>query len=266
MNIFNFAKNNCVLCAVLAVGAVLFTSCESSISIKANKDSSTQIQVNADVGPIVYNTIKAVTAGMSEMAASGNQASGTAKNDAGKDVPIFSAAEIKSGLSTGDMTDVSVSTPTVSSLSINGKLSAPADQVSTLNDTNSVKVANFVTCTKNSLTLILAPAMIKQIGESLPQSTKSYLDLLMAPVFTGEQMSASEYIDVVAAVYGDELSKELASSAVKITLAVPDGTTIKKTSLSDAQNVKTSAGQVTFSIPLAEFLTLSATKTFSISW
>src|SRR5574344_1075380 len=74
MNIINFAKNNCVLCAVLAVGAVLFTSCESSISIKANKDSSTQIQVNADVGPIVYNTIKAVTAGMSEMAASGNQA------------------------------------------------------------------------------------------------------------------------------------------------------------------------------------------------
>src|SRR5574344_2280659 len=254
--------------AILILAGLTLTSCESSIAIKANKDASTEIQVQADVGTIVYNTIKAVSSGMGEISSSatGQASDGEAAAAApAKEEPVFSAKEIGDSLAAGDMTNVSVSTPTISSISVYGKLPAPANQTVTLKN-NNAKVANFVACTKNSLTLILSPSTMYGIAASLPEDAKSYLDLLMAPVFSGETMSPSDYIDLVATVYGQELSDELQSSAVKITLSSPEGTSIKKTALSDATNVKTAADQVTFLIPLAEFLTLSDTKTFSITW
>lgn len=251
-----------IICAASAIlFAVCMSSCAATVTIQAKKDCSSDISVEADIGNAVYDTIKSVTAGISES----GTGSGDAQSPLTQNKPIFSATEIKKALSQGDIANVSVTTPSKTSLSVNGTLAAPADQNATL-DGKGVKIANIVTCKTTSLTVILSPETIREIIASLPESTKSYLDLLMAPVFTGETMSASEYEDLVAAVYGDDLKKELASSSVKITLVTPTGVTLKKSSIGDGKNVKTSADRAVFTIPLTEFLTLQSAQTFSITW
>src|SRR5574344_413297 len=242
-----------------------FTSCASSVTIQAKKDCSADITMAADIGTSVYNTIKSVTAGISQVSDANSLTDEAPASPSQKNVSLFSADEIKQALSAGDITNISVSTPSVSSLTVKGTLPAPANQKAVL-DNKGLKLANFVTCTNNSLTVILSPATIRDLAASLPEESKSYLDLLMAPVFTGEQMSASEYEDLVAAVYGDDMKQELASGSVKITLVTPAGVMLKKSSIGDGKNVKTSSDRAVFTVPLTEFLTLQSAQTFSISW
>src|SRR5574344_2591740 len=152
---------------VAAAAAALlfaFTSCDSSVTIQAKKDSSCDISMEADIGRTVYDTIKAVTAGVSQMGDSAKEGNSA---DRGDSTPLFSAAEIKAALSSGDITDVAVSTSSNTAVSVKGTLPAPADQKAVL-DGRGVKLANFVTCTKNSLTVILAPETMRSIAASLP--------------------------------------------------------------------------------------------------
>jgi len=195
-----------------------------------------------------------------------NQIANTGASTANsQEIPVFSTKDTEQALSAGGITNVSVTTPSATSLSAKGTLPAPADQKTVL-DGKGIKLANFVTCTKNSLTVILSPETIQQTTAALTEESRSYLDLLMAPVFTGEEMSASEYEDLIAAVYGTEMEKELASSLVKITLVTPAGCTLKKSAIADGKNVKTSGDRAVFTIPLTEFLTLQTSQTFSITW
>ena len=156
-------------------------------------------------------------------------------------------------------------TPTVSSLDIKGRVAAPENQQTTLKASDA-KVANFVTCTQSSLTVILAPETIQAIISSLPENLIAYTDLLMAPVFTGEPMSIPDYRDLIATVYGEEIASVMDKATVQITLEPPEGRSIKKASLSDTERSRTSQTKAVFSIPLIEFFTLSSPKTFSITY
>lgn len=43
------------------------------------------------------------------------------------------------------------------------------------------------------------------------------MDLLLAPVFNDEEMTVEEYLEVIAAFYGDSVAEELKTSKVKVT-------------------------------------------------
>lgn len=45
-----------------------------------------------------------------------------------------------------------------------------------------------------------------------------FLDLLLAPVFNDEEMSVDEYLEVIAAFYGDSVAEEMAESNIKVTV------------------------------------------------
>lgn len=258
----DFNRNS--LRAVLSIASVAIlltaTSCSSEISISANKDCSTDFEFSADIGNAVYSTIQAVTAGLNEI----NDTAST-QNTTYKDMPLFSSAQIEKAFSTSDVKNLKVQTPTVSSITVSGTALAPDEQTSVIEKDN-MKIANFITCTKNSLTLIVAPSTVQNLVASLPEEPKSYLDLLMAPVLTGEEMSEDDYISLIGAVYGEKMQKEFADASVKITLVPPEGCSLKKSALSDTKNVKTSLNKAVFTISLAEFLTLNSAKTFSITW
>ena len=53
----------------------------------------------------------------------------------------------------------------------------------------------------------------------------SFLDLLLAPVFNDEVLSETEYIETIAAFYGQAAADELAESSFNVTLVTPDGKT-----------------------------------------
>lgn len=240
---------------------LFFTGCSSSLTIKAQKDSSAHINLETDIGTTVASLITNLTESLNAFGM-GDFFEQNIKPFA--NMQFFYAPQIKAALSTGDITDIEVSTPSATSVSISGTLPPPSKQKTSTS--NGIKIANFVTCTQSSLTVILSPSTVRKIYDILSDDTKASVDLLMAPVFTGEQMSENEYKELIISVYGEDISKELLSSEIKITLEVPEGCTLKKSSLSQTENSKTAKDKAVFNIPLIEFLTLQEAKTFSITW
>lgn len=175
---------------------IAFTGCSASVDIKAANDKSAQAQVKLNLGKILCDTIDSLTAGINEISASGTQS-------APETAQIFSKQEIETAFSGSDFQDLKVEVPAKDSVSISGTIPSPENQKS-FSDKGNLKIANFITCTKNSLTLILSPATLRTFASSLPEETRSYLDLLMAPVLTQESMSAQEYRELVSTVYGEK--------------------------------------------------------------
>ena len=227
------------------------TGCSAAIGFKACPDRSTSIDFSMGMGDALSDTL----------------ASLLSMNGDGFDDGVFSSESLKKiqkAFEGGDFGNVAVSSRPNAALLLSGKIKPPEEQ--RVFAGSDIKVANLVACTASSLTIILSPATLSQLAAALPEESASYLGLFMAPVFTGEQMSADEYRELVAAVYGDELAAELDKASLRITLEPPEGKKIQQASLSGTERARTSAANATFSIPLIEFFTLSSPRTFSISW
>ena len=232
---------------------ILFSlsGCSAAIGIKACPDRSSSIELSMSMGDALADTLQSMLSMNGDSSTDG----------------VFSAAsmeKVKLAFEGGDFTDVALSSPSASSLLLSGRIK-PAEEQRVLSGSN-IKVANLITCTSSSLTVILSPEIISQLAAALPEESSSYLGLFMAPVFTGEAMSAEEYRELISAVYGEELARELDKSSLRITLEPPDGKKIQQASLSGTERARTSGEKASFSIPLIEFFTLSSPRTFSISW
>jgi hypothetical protein len=75
---------------------------------------------------------------------------------------------------------------------------------------------------RQKLTLTLSPQVLQTAAALLPEKEHSYIDLLMAPVFTGETMTEQEYIDTVSSVYGQQIADELKTSTLTIHITAAD--------------------------------------------
>lgn len=235
--------------------SLFLTGCSSSIELTANPDKSSDVKIDINMGQILYNTIKSAINGISSLS----------DEDETQELELFNEADIKEAVSQGDFTNTKVTVPSKTSFIIEGTFPSPLKQTSVLND-NGIKIANFINCQNKTLTLILSPETIKEFIKTLPEENQSFADIFMAPVFTGEQMSSQEYIDLIESVYGKELAQELENASIKVTLCCPKGCKIAKSSLSKTDISKTSETKVTFSMALCDFLVLQNTKTFSINW
>ena len=233
---------------ILACLVFMLASCGSSLSVKAGSDKSSQVQFNMELGKVFASAFEDI-----------------AQNAGASDFDLFSEKEITSAFNGSDFKDVKVSVPSKTGLSVSGTV-PPSDEQKAVSNEGSLKIANFVLCTDTSLTLVFSPESVKGLSAQLPEESREFLDLLMAPVLTDEKMDVSEYIDLLASVYGDEIASEIKNASIKVTLECPSGKTIKKTSLSTAASSKTASSKATLSIPLADFLCLDSTRVFSISW
>ena len=65
---------------------------------------------------------------------------------------------------------------------------------------------------------IINPQKLKAFYDSSDSQTQMLLDLFLAPVFNDEQMTVSDYQELIAAVYGEAAGKEIAASKVRISL------------------------------------------------
>ena len=234
---------------------LIFSACKSSVEIKANADTSCQISAQLESGKIISSAIEEVLQTFSFVDPSSSYVT--------KEVSIFSAQDIKEALSMG-MSDVKVTTDGKENLSISGRLPEAGKQNATL-DNEITKAANFLACTKSSLTLILSRENIQNLVSSLPEETKSFVSLLMPPVLDEEEMSKEEYINLLSTVYGNNIAEEINKAVIKVSLLPPEGKSILKSS-SDDKNAEILSNRATFSLPLVTLLTLEETKTFSIIW
>ena len=236
--------------------SLFFASCSSSIEIKAGNQKTADVNFSINLGKEFYDILQNLTSGMAEL----NESSGLDSENI-----IFSESEIRSNFEGSDFKNLSVKVPNAREIFISGEIPSPDNQVA-VNDGSNIKIANFLTCTDSSLTIILSAQSIQEFVKNLPVETQSYFDLFMAPVFGSEVMSEQDYKNLISLVYGNEISSVLEKASIKVTLLPPEGKSIKKASLSDTEQSKTSLKKAVFSVPLFDFLTLQDTKTFSISW
>ena len=74
--------------------------------------------------------------------------------------------------------------------------------------------------------------------DELPEELQAYLDMFMSPVFTGEEMTDAEYMELISEVYGQELADEFSDATIKIAVESPAGNKKYLIKLIDILNIK----------------------------
>lgn len=118
--------------------------------------------------------------------------------------------------------------------------------------------------TSNTLTVAFTPDSVQSAIQVMPYETADFLELLMAPVLTGEKLTEAEYKEIIGATYGKTILKELEDSIFSLTLRCP----AKITSI-----VKPKSGTVditnntaVFTIPLIGLLVMEQQISATVKW
>lgn len=98
----------------------------------------------------------------------------------------------------------------------------------------------------------------KIIGFISPEIT-NYLNALMAPIATGEELNKKEYLDLVKDVYNKGISDEIASSRIIASVNFPGQITAVK-------GGTFSGKRADFNIPLLDLLVLDSPLQYEVSW
>ena len=69
--------------------------------------------------------------------------------------------------------------------------------------------------------LRISPENIASFLEMLPQESRDFIDMLMAPLFTGDNIPPAEYEELIGAAYGKKIAAELRSAEFVLTVDVP---------------------------------------------
>jgi len=99
----------------------------------------------------------------------------------------------------------------------------------------------------------------QEVLELLSPDITNYLNALMAPVATGEEMTKREYLDIVTSFYNKTISDEIASSRVRVSIEFPGVVTAVK-------GGTFSGRRANFDIPLLDILVLEAPLIYEVSW
>jgi len=86
-----------------------------------------------------------------------------------------------------------------------------------------------------------------------------YLGALMAPIVTGENLSKSEYLELVASFYNKAISDEIAGSRIRASIEFPGAVT-------GVRGGTSSGRRANFDIPLVDILVLETPLTYEVRW
>jgi hypothetical protein len=97
------------------------------------------------------------------------------------------------------------------------------------------------------------------ILENLSPEIADYMNALMAPIATGEAMSKSEYLDLVATFYNRNISNEIAASMINVSISFPGN-------ISSVTGGTFSGRRAVFDISLLDFLVLETPLVCEVNW
>jgi hypothetical protein len=97
------------------------------------------------------------------------------------------------------------------------------------------------------------------ILELLSPEIADYLNALMAPVATGEELDKSEYLELVASFYNKAISDEIAGSRIRVSIEFPG-------SITSVRGGTFSGRRADFDIPLLDLLVLETPVVFQVEW
>lgn len=98
-----------------------------------------------------------------------------------------------------------------------------------------------------------------QLLSLFAQDVRDYLDALMAPVVSGENMSNAEYLSLVSSVYGKTIAQEIESSRLALDIKVPG-------KISKVIGGAAAGSRASFSISLVDLLVLQKPLIYQVHW
>lgn len=231
-----------VLAAVLA-GAILFSSCSTSVALIAGQNNSGEVSLQTKLSPSVMSVVSAL--------------SGASSTEA-----LFDKDQIVQSLKKTGYTVSGVRFPARNTLTINTQTAKLTDMLPNSKDFVSLKKDGKI----NDMVINLSPANIKKAVDLMPEETALYLDLLFAPIFTDEAMSADEYTELIAMAYGDNVAADLKKSIVTIQFDVPGQIVSAELTNNDKNTISIDAKFIKMSMPLVEMLTNLKGNVCRIRW
>lgn len=212
MNMKNIYKN---LLVALFCSVILFlTSCKSQIKITFSKNACT-VKYSTKLGKALFDTFYAF-AGETESER------------------IFDTEQFKQIFSEGGLKNVSAESKVIDEISIQGDIDG--------NNGDFISGASIIKSSNNgkNVEIEFTRNNLLKMYDNMPSIMRSYIDLFMAPVFTEEEMSNEEYLELISSVYGQILADEIKTSTIDFIVVLSDGKT-KQFSLEliDLINIKT---------------------------
>lgn len=212
MNMKNIYKN---LLVALFCSVILFlTSCKSQIKITFSKNACT-VKYSTKLGKALFDTFYAF-AGETESER------------------IFDTEQFKQIFSESGLKNVSAESKVIDEISIQGDIDG--------NNGDFISGASIIKSSNNgkNVEIEFSRNNLLKMYDNMPLIMRSYIDLFMAPVFTEEEMSNEEYLELISSVYGQILADEIKTSTVDFIVVLSDGKT-KQFSLEliDLINIKT---------------------------
>lgn len=212
MNMKNIYKN---LLVALFCSVILFlTSCKSQIKITFSKNACT-VKYSTKLGKALFDTFYAF-AGETESER------------------IFDTEQFKQIFSEGGLKNISAESKVIDEISIQGDIDG--------NNGDFISGASIIKSSNNgkNVEIEFSRNNLLKMYDNMPSIMRSYIDLFMAPVFTEEEMSNEEYLELISSVYGQILADEIKTSTVDFIVVLSDGKT-KQFSLEliDLINIKT---------------------------
>lgn len=203
---------------------LLFSGCTPTLEIAASADGSYHVSYSVSLGKELTNTI--------------SSAQGTSSF-------VFDVKEIENQFSQSGITNIYVRSPDAKSLSISTILSKNINSIFY----NAGVISQSRTYNQTTMTVSFSPESIRRVYDEMPQTARAYVDLFMAPVFIGETMTKTEYVELVSMVYGQSLANEILNANLSLVLTSPDKKIRKQ-----------------FSIPLVDLMLLTETKNYAMAW
>lgn len=249
------------LFVLLVIGMVFLSACSPVLKVAVADSGDIVYSVESSVSPLIEETVRSFTG-------------------AHQSLPLFNEEQILQALRSAGLSSVGVDTPDNSSLIVSARIeSAVTDKVGTVPSlgTGSVcqdmvpQVAGAIGYCHSSqvgqrkLVLTISPDVLRQVMGIVPAETAEYMDLLSAPILTGEAMTAVEYADLIGVIYGDSVAKELRQATVRILVTAPAEVQAATVSV-PAGRVRTRGRYVEFSLPLPELLSYLGRIEFTVQY
>ena len=197
MNMKNIYKN---LLVALFCSVILFlTSCKSQIKITFSKNACT-VKYSTKLGKALFDTFYAF-AGETESER------------------IFDTEQFKQIFSEGGLKNVSAESKVIDEISIQGDIDG--------NNGDFISGSSIIKSSNNgkNVEIEFSRNNLLKMYDNMPSIMRSYIDLFMAPVFTEEEMSNEEYLELISSVYGQILADEIKTSTVDFIVVLSDGKT-----------------------------------------
>ena len=126
-----------------------------------------------------------------------------------------------------------------------------------LNNFSQLKEENPITSLfikkQDSFEISINPDNLIEVLETIPEIT-DYLDLLMAPVYTGEEITEQEYLELFATVYGESFAKDFENTNFVVKINVLDKIKNIETAKDNISSVNFEGNLANIKIPLYKLL------------